>query len=100
MLRKHSNTKSNFMEIDMPSSNTRNRTKSIPILPPSPKVIKDVPMETEMGILNEPVRTRIQNANAMFDPNNASPASEFMSVLKLRMSVYYDQEIDMFIHQK
>jgi hypothetical protein len=39
-------------------------------------------------------RTQLQTANAMFDPNNASPANEFMQTLKLRMSVYYEQEIN------
>ena len=57
-------------------------------LPPSPKVIDENKSFNQTEILNiQPLR-RIQHANAMFDPNNASPASEFMNVLKLRMSVY------------
>ena len=34
-------------------------------------------------------RTRLQTSNGMFDPNNSSPANEFMQTLKLRMDVYY-----------
>ena len=31
----------------------------------------------------------LQSANAMFDPNNASPNTEFIQLLKHRMSVYF-----------
>lgn len=74
------------------------KSKSIVILPPSPKTVDE-----NNRSFNIPIETRehtptykIQNANAMFDPNNASPASEFMHLLKLRMSVYFEQEINIF----
>ena len=38
----------------------------------------------------------LQQSNSIFDPNAASPASYFIRILKLRMSVYYEQEVDMF----
>ena len=66
-------------------------------LPPSPKVIDENKSFNQTDNSNIRPSRRIQNANAMFDPNNASPASEFMNVLKLRMSVYYEQDINMFV---
>ena len=34
---------------------------------------------------NQPILSKkIQNSNALFDPNNSSPASDFMQLLKLR----------------
>lgn len=70
----------------------------IVILPPSPKSEDEnsrsfnIPIEKSNNTLTH----KIQNANAIFDPNNASPVSEFMDLLKLRMSVYFEQEINMF----
>jgi hypothetical protein len=93
MIRKPSNIKSSFTQL---ATTTKNRTKSIPILPPSPKVINEIPIMNESVELNK--QTKIQNSNAIFDPNNASPASEFMDLLKLRMSIYYDHEIDMILN--
>jgi len=64
------------------------------ILPPSPKKID------ERRISSEPIniveRRRVQCANPIFDPNNASPNSEFINVLKLRMSIYYEPELNIF----
>jgi len=61
-----------------------------PIVLPNAKI--NIPIPT-----SEPSpsrrRTQLQTANAMFDPNNASPANEFMRTLKHRMSIYYEQEI-------
>lgn len=64
------------------------RSNAIPIFPPSPKVTKVNPVAVESIRLVE--RVCVQPASAIFDPNNASPVNEFMSNLKLRMSVYYD----------
>jgi hypothetical protein len=36
-----------------------------------------------------PRQNALQSANAMFDPNNASPNTEFIQLLKHRMSVYF-----------
>jgi len=73
---------------------THNDTNSL-ILPPSPKKIND-----ELCNITEPIkiveRCRVQCANPIFDPNNASPASEFMNILKLRMSIYYEHDLNMF----
>ena len=38
----------------------------------------------------------LQQSNSIFDPNAASPASDFIRLLQLRMSVYYEQEVNMF----
>jgi hypothetical protein len=80
------------------NSSKKNMSESIVILPPSPKTIDEnnrsfnIPISQSSYI---PIH-KIQNSNAMFDPNNASPASDFMSLLKLRMSVYFEQEINIF----
>ena len=69
---------------------------AIPILPPSPKVINDtVEIETkqEDGFATSNVLT-LRNSTALFDPDNASPASDFIQLLKLRMSIYYEPEMD------
>ena len=73
-------------------------SKQIIILPPSPKTVDENNRSFNIPIVqdNNIPTHNIQHANAMFDPNNASPASEFMSLLKLRMSVYFEQEINMF----
>jgi hypothetical protein len=77
--------------------NSVDTTKKTSIhLPPSPKVIDENRSFNQTEHLNIQPSRRIQQANAMFDPNNASPASEFMNVLKLRMSVYYEQD-NMFV---
>jgi hypothetical protein len=85
MLRKRENSRMNRIEI------TPNDTNSL-ILPPSPKKIND-----ELCNITEPIkiveRCRVQCANPIFDPNNASPASEFMNILKLRMSIYYEHDL-------
>ena len=99
MLRKRANSRMNaiadnsgFAEDSIEITPTD--TNSI-ILPPSPKKIKDESCNT-----TEPIkiveRRRVQCANPIFDPNNASPASEFMNILKLRMSIYYEQDLNMF----
>ena len=67
--------------------------KSTTILPPSPKTVNDNVAESQESMETNRHINRVQNSRAMFDPNNASPASNFMDLLKLRMSVYYDQEI-------
>ena len=64
------------------------RSNAIPIFPPSPKVTNANPETVESIKLVE--RVCVQPASAIFDPNNASPVNEFMSNLKLRMSVYYN----------
>ena len=93
----------NYKEKNANNKIKNGKTKSIPILPPSPKVIKDIPsvtrddIELTESVRQEPIRTRIQNSNAIFDPNNASPTSEFINVLKLRMNVYYEHDLDMFV---
>ena len=66
---------------------------SIPILPPSPSIATTEPeMPCDSDNLNRRPIAKVQSSNAMFDPNSASPSSEFMNVLKLRMSVYYEQD--------
>lgn len=41
-------------------------------------------------------RKNLQSANAMFDPKNASPNTEFIKLLNHRMNVYYDQDVCIF----
>jgi len=38
----------------------------------------------------------LQQSNSIFDPHAASPASDFIRLLQLRMSVYYEQEVNIF----
>lgn len=80
--------------------NTKNISNTIiiptkqPITLPSPKIIKKV---SSNKFTNKKVeRTSLQTSNAMFDPNNASPNTEFMQLLKHRMNVYYEQEVCIF----
>lgn len=100
MLRKRSNSRPNIYETVTIDSNIKHikiRNKSIPILPPSPKSTNDIAVDSSYEVVETDRPTpRVQNSNAMFDPNNASPASDFMNMLKLRMNVYYEQEIDIF----
>jgi hypothetical protein len=63
-------------------------SNAIPIFPPSPKVTNENPVTVES--IKSVERVCVQHASAIFDPNNASPVNEFMSNLKLRMSVYYN----------
>ena len=99
MLRKHCNSKPNITELMInksASSEIKHKKRSIPILPPSPKVIKDtVEIETtqEDGFATSNVST-LRNSTALFDPDNASPASDFINLLKLRMSIYYEPEMN------
>lgn len=99
MLRKRSNSKTNITEITInksASNEIKNKKKSIPILPPSPKVIKDaVEIETkqEDRFATSNV-SMLRNSTALFDPDNASPASDFIQLLKLRMSIYYEPEMN------
>ena len=74
----------------------KHKKRSVPILPPSPKVIKDtVEIETtqEDGFATSNV-SMLRNSTALFDPDNASPASDFIQLLKLRMSIYYEPEMN------
>ena len=82
-----------MMRTNDPIIHQNERSKQIIILPPSPKSVNDNKRSNIILINPSP---KIQHANAMFDPNNASPASEFMNLLKLRMSVYFEQEINLF----
>jgi hypothetical protein len=67
------------------------RSNAIPIFPPSPKVTNAIPVIIEsVESIKSVERVCVQPASAIFDPNNASPVNEFISNLKLRMSVYYD----------
>ena len=61
---------------------------------PSPKKINKT--STNKPANKHVDRTALQAANAMFDPNNASPNTEFMQLLKQRMNIYYEQEVSMF----
>ena len=106
MLRKRSNSKSiNIEEIE--NKNNKNEYKSAPITitPPNNKKNTIFPNSTT---ISEPEtfqteynaytgrKTRLQNSNAIFDPNNSSPSNEFIQNLKLRMSVYYEQDVSIF----
>jgi len=62
---------------------------------PSPKKISKTSSSNNLVNKNTE-RTNLQTANAMFDPNNASPNTEFMQLLKLRMNIYYEQEVSIF----
>lgn len=76
---------------------TQNEKSSpIVILPPSPKTVDENNRPPNVRDNNNVSARKIQHSNAIFDPNNASPANEFMNLLKLRMSVYFEQEINMF----
>lgn len=46
--------------------------------------------------IEKPKKRSLHQSNSVFDPNSASPASDFIRLLQLRMSVYYEQEINMF----
>ena len=95
MLRNRTENKTNINDL-LITPQTRNRNKKSSILPPSSKTpYENVANSYESIELNRPI-PRVQTSNAMFDPNNASPASDFMDLLKLRMSVYYDNEMDIF----
>ena len=76
----------------------RIKNDPIVILPPSPKTVDENNKSFNIPISqnNDVLTHKIQHSNAMFDPNNESPVSEFMSLLKLRMSVYFEQEINIF----
>lgn len=39
--------------------------------------------------------TNIQLTSMVFDPNSSSPPSDFMNLLKHRMSVYFDSDIQL-----
>lgn len=99
MLRKRSNSKTPTVEkcINIDTSNEiKNKKRSIPILPPSPKVIKDtVEIETkqEDSFVTSNV-SMLRNSTALFDPDSASPSSDFINLLKLRMSIYYEPEMN------
>jgi len=71
----------------------KNRNSKSTILPPSTN--ENVANSYESMETTRSIR-RVQNSSAIFDPNNASPASNFMDLLKLRMSIYYDTEMDIF----
>lgn len=90
MLRKRSNSKTNIPEISI-----NKIEKSITILPPSPKIIVDSTgkIQDETSISGERP-SLLRNSMALFDPDNASPASDFIHLLKLRMSIYYEPEMN------
>ena len=87
MLRNRTNSGSRDLD-------NRKHEKDTIILPPSPKIM------TNNRIASEPIRIKerckIQCANPIFDPNNASPGNEFINVLKLRMSIYYEPDLNIF----
>ena len=98
MLRKRSNSKTHTVEIAIKksASNEINKKKSIPILPPSPKVISDtveIEIKQEDSFVTSNVST-LRHSTALFDPDSASPASDFINLLKLRMSIYYEPEMN------
>lgn len=66
-----------------------------PIQLPSPKKINKTSSSNNLANQNAD-RTTLQTANAMFDPNNASPNTEFIQLLKHRMNIYYEQEVSIF----
>ncbi len=54
------------------------------------RVLSAQAVETDTAApLEFPRQNALQSANAMFDPNNASPNTEFIQLLKHRMSVYF-----------
>ena len=76
---------------------SKNGKSSVPILPPSSSNVVNEPADSnDSENLNCRPLAKIQTSNAMFDPNSASPSSEFMNILKLRMSVYYEQDVNIF----
>ena len=91
MLRKRSDSKS-AIEIQ-PSLTPVTKCKTPVIILPSAKP-NSILSNSEPSPSKR--RTQLQTSNAMFDPNSASPANEFMQTLKQRMSVYYEQEVSMF----
>jgi len=82
----------NMLKISKKKREIKNKKNSIPILPPSPS--KNIEIPCDSANLNCRPNAKIQSSNALFDPNSASPSSEFMTLLKLRMSVYYEQDIN------
>jgi len=86
-----------MLKISKKNGELKNKKTPIPILPPSPSKVTN---ETDIPLVSDNLNCRptakIQSSNALFDPNSASPSSEFMTVLKLRMSVYYEQDVSIF----
>lgn len=79
---------------NMDGRNSETGPESIqPIILPSPKKVQK---SSNKPMNKNPDRTSLQVANDMFDPNNASPNTEFMQLLKHRMNVYYEQDVCMF----
>ena len=86
-----------MLKISKKNGELKNKKISIPILPPSPsKVTNETEIPPVSDNLNFRPTAKIQSSNALFDPNSASPSSEFMTVLKLRMSVYYEHDVSIF----
>ena len=82
--------KTKSIPIPIPASST---TQTISL--PSPKKLNRI--SSSGNIANKKVdRNSLQVSNEMFDPNNASPNTEFMQLLKHRMNVYYEHEVCMF----
>ena len=93
MLRKRSNSKTNIGEIKINASgsNEIKHKKS------APKVIKDSVETKKPDTFATRSVSMVRNSSALFDPDNASPASDFMSLLKLRMSIYYEPEMNIIV---
>ena len=83
------NTKNISTPIKIP---TVSPTQTITL--PPPKKINKASSNKSANKNND--RTTLQVSNEMFDPNNASPNTEFIQLLKHRMNVYYEHEVCMF----
>ena len=94
MLRKRSNSKTPTVEKCITIDTSKSKKRSIPILPPSPKVINDTVERNQEDTFVTSNVSRLRNSTALFDPDNASPASDFINLLKLRMSIYYEPEMN------
>ena len=102
MIRKYIHKKLDTIETQNYESNINNNKPYvcnktyITKLPPSPKIKNEKRNPLEPIEINNVHIRRIENSNGIFDPNNSSPVSEFIDILKLRMSVYYEQEMNIF----
>lgn len=78
--------------VHIESNEIKRKKKPIPILPPSPKIINTSDVDERFVALPEP--SILRSSAALFDPDNASPVSDFIHLLKLRMSIYYEPEMN------
>ncbi len=104
-IREHNNTTTThghtgetmFIQSEIPTNSTPSSSFSekTTIFPLSQRIINEKKNMLESNECNY-ISTKIEHAMEIFDPDNSSPASEFINILKLRLSVYYDKDVSLF----